>query len=58
MRRSSAASAAGYFAENLSETLHEGGQDILRQLVQQQTRIARDLVSGLFLYSSIDPAPP
>ena len=48
-------SAAGYFAEELSETLHVGAQDVLRQLVQQN-RIARELISGLFLYTSIDPA--
>jgi hypothetical protein len=48
-------STAGYFAEELSETLHVGAQDVLRQLVQQN-RIARELISGLFLYTSIDPA--
>ena len=49
-------SVAGYFAEELSEILHVGAQDVLRQLVQQN-RIARELISGLFLYTSIDPAP-
>ena len=48
-------SAAGYFAEELSEILHVGTQDALRQLVQQN-RIARELISGLFLYTAIDPA--
>jgi hypothetical protein len=48
-------STAGYFAEELSEILHVGAQDVLRQLVQQN-RIARELISGLFLYTSIDPA--
>lgn len=48
-------SVAGYFAEELSEILHVGAQDVLRQLVQQN-RIARELISGLFLYTSIDPA--
>jgi len=48
-------SAAGYFAEELSATLHVGTQDVLRQLVQQN-RIARELISGLFLYTAIDPA--
>jgi hypothetical protein len=48
-------SAAGYFAEELSEILHVGAQDVLRQLAQQN-RIARELVSGLFLYTAIDSA--
>jgi hypothetical protein len=48
-------SVAGYFAEELSAILHVGAQDVLRQLVQQK-RIARELVSDLFLYTSIDPA--
>jgi hypothetical protein len=48
-------SAAGMFAEELSHALHVEVQDTLRQLVQQK-RIARELVSGLFLYTSIDPA--
>jgi len=48
-------SAAGYFAEELSEILHVGTQDALRQLIQQN-RIARELISGLFLYTAIDPA--
>jgi hypothetical protein len=48
-------SAGGYFAEDLSEILHVGAQDVLRQLVQRK-RIARELISGVFLYTSIDPA--
>jgi hypothetical protein len=48
-------SAGGYFAEDLSEILHVGAQDVLRQLVLRK-RIARELISGLFLYTSIDPA--
>jgi hypothetical protein len=48
-------SVAGYFAEELSAILHVGAQDVLRHLVQQK-RIARELISGLFLYTSIDPA--
>jgi hypothetical protein len=48
-------SAACFFAEELSDILHIGTQDFLRQLVQQN-RIARELVSGLFLYAAIDPA--
>ena len=47
-------SVAGYFAEELSAILHVGAQDVLRHLVQQK-RIARELISGLFLYTSIDP---
>src|ERR1035438_8342719 len=46
-------SAAGYFAEELSAILHVATQDVLRQLVQQK-RIARELISGLFLYTAID----
>ena len=48
-------SVAGYFAEELSAILHVGAQDALRHLVQQK-RIARELISGLSLYTSIDPA--
>jgi len=48
-------SVAGYFAEELSAILHVGTQDVLRHLVQQK-RIARELISGLFLYTSTDPA--
>jgi len=48
-------SVAGYFAEELSAILHVGAQDVLRHLVQQK-RIGRELISGLFLYTSIDPA--
>jgi hypothetical protein len=47
-------SAAGLFAEELTHALHVEVQDALRQLVQEK-RIARELVSGLFLYTSIDP---
>jgi hypothetical protein len=48
-------SVAGYFAEELSAILHVGVQDVLRHLVRQK-RIARELISGRFLYTSIDPA--
>ena len=48
-------SAAGYFADELSAILHVGAQDALRHLVQQK-RIARELISGLFLYTAIDPS--
>ncbi len=47
-------SVAGYFAEELSAILHIGAQDVLRQLVQRK-RIARELISGLFLYTSMNP---
>jgi hypothetical protein len=50
-----AGSGAGYFAEELSAILHVGAQDVLRHLVQQK-RIARELISGLFLYTSVDPS--
>jgi hypothetical protein len=48
-------SVAGYFAEELSALLHVGAQDVLRHLVQQK-RISRELISGLFLYTAVDPA--
>ena len=48
-------SAAGMFAEELTHALHVEVQDALRQLVEQR-RIARELVSGLFLYTSSEPA--
>ena len=48
-------SVAGYFAEELSAILHVGAQDVLRHLVQQN-RIARELISGRFLYTAVDPA--
>src|ERR1039457_5587294 len=48
-------SVAGYFADELSEILQVGAQDVLRQLVQQN-RIGRELISGLFFYTSLDPA--
>jgi hypothetical protein len=44
-------SAAGFFAEELSQSLHVEVQDALLQLVQQD-RIARQQVSGLYLYTS------
>ena len=34
--------------------MHVGAQDVLRHLIQQK-RIAREVVSGLFLYTAIDP---
>jgi hypothetical protein len=47
-------SVAGMFADELANALHLEVQDALRQLVKEK-RIARELVSGLFLYTSIDP---
>src|SRR3984893_16111283 len=49
-------SAGGYFAEELSAILHVGAQDVLRHLVQQR-RIARELISGLFLYTALSRNP-
>jgi hypothetical protein len=47
-------SPRGYFAEELAECLHVEVQDALYHLVEQR-RIARQLLSGLYLYSSNDP---
>jgi hypothetical protein len=44
-------SAAGYFAEELAKSLHVEVHDALLQLVRQD-RIARQQVSGLYLYTS------
>ena len=48
-------SEEGYFVEELDELLHVETKDPLLQLVEQQ-RIARESVSGLYLYTSTDPA--
>lgn len=48
-------SQAGYCVEELDHLLHVGTQEPLLRLVQHQ-RIAREPVSGLYLYCSIDPA--
>lgn len=45
----------GYFAQELRPILHVEVKDTLRQLVEQR-RIARQQVSGLFLYGSPDAA--
>jgi hypothetical protein len=45
-------SPAGYFAEELAQALHAEVHDALLQLVRQG-RIARQQVSGLYLYTSI-----
>jgi len=47
-------SPQGYFAEELAEGLHVEVQDALYHLVEQR-RIVRQLVSGLYLYTSNDP---
>jgi len=48
-------SPSGYFVTELEELLHVAVQDSLLHLVRQK-RIARELVSGLYLYCSADPA--
>lgn len=45
----------GYFANELQQILHVEVKDTLLQLVEQH-RIARQQVTGLFLYCSRDPA--
>ena len=47
-------SPKGYFAGELAQTLHVETQDVLRQLTERK-RVARELVSGLYLYISSDP---
>jgi hypothetical protein len=46
---------AGYFVTELDKALHVSSQDTLLQLVSQG-RLARQRVSGLYLYCSTDPA--
>ena len=48
-------SVAGYFVKELDGMLHVGTKEPLLRLVQQQ-RMARESVSGLYLYCSIEPA--
>jgi hypothetical protein len=48
-------SPAGYFVAEIDEALHVSVQDTLLQLVHQG-RVARQQVSGLYLYCSADPA--
>ena len=45
----------GYFANELQQLLHVEVKDALLHLVEQE-RIARQLVTGLFLYCSSDPS--
>jgi hypothetical protein len=46
-------SPRGFFADELARTLHIEVQDALHQLTQQR-RVAREVVSGLYLYTAID----
>lgn len=46
-------SPRGYFADELSRALHVEVQDALHQL-EQQRRVTRQLVSGLYLYTATD----
>ena len=48
-------SPRGYFAEELSRTVHVDVQDALHQLAQQR-RVTRQIVSGLYLYTATDRA--
>ncbi len=48
-------SPKGYFAEELAQTLHVETQDVLWQLTERK-RVSRKRVSGLYLYTSNDPA--
>jgi hypothetical protein len=48
-------SPAGYFVAELEQALHLSVQDTLLQLVNQG-RLARQQVSGLYLYCAADPA--
>jgi hypothetical protein len=46
-------SPRGYFAEELARALHVEVQDALHQLTQEQ-RVARQIISGKYLYLAID----
>jgi hypothetical protein len=48
-------SPRGYYADELAPALHVEVQDALHQLTQQE-RIARQIVSGRYLYTAVDPA--
>ena len=48
-------SPRGYFADELSRTVHVDVQDALHQLAQQR-RVTRQIVSGLYLYTATDQA--
>ncbi len=47
-------SPRGYFADELERALHVDVQDPLHQLTRQG-RVSRQIVSGLYLYTAIDP---
>ena len=47
-------SPRGYFADELAPALHVEVQDTLHQLTQQG-RVSRQIVSGRYLYTAIDP---
>ena len=47
-------SPRGYFAPELARALHVEVQDALHQLAEQR-RVSRQIVSGLYLYTAIDP---
>jgi hypothetical protein len=47
-------SPRGYYADELARALHVEMHDALHQLAQQR-RITRQLVSGLYLYTAVDP---
>jgi hypothetical protein len=47
-------SPRGYYADELARALHVEVHDALHQLAQQR-RITRQLVSGLYLYTAVDP---
>lgn len=44
----------GYFADELAPALHVEVRDALRQLTQQG-RVSRQIVSGRYLYTAVDP---
>jgi hypothetical protein len=47
-------SPRGYFADELARALHVEVQDALHQLARQG-RVSRQIVSGLYLYTAVDP---
>jgi hypothetical protein len=47
-------SSRGYFADELAPVLHVQVQDVLHQLTQQ-SRVTRQVVSGRYLYTAVDP---
>jgi hypothetical protein len=47
-------SPRGYFADELAPLLHVAVQDALHQLAQQQ-RVARQILSGRYLYTATEP---